>query len=1148
MRTRTACTFFCGLTAAAGAAALVLAPSSIEAQTPAPLDAPKPTPAETAFKNEIRPLLMQHCGKCHGPDEMKSGIRVDLLDAAFRDQHLGLWRDIAGQLEDEAMPPEGKPQPTAAQREKLVQWIHAGIKAAQLRSQERNGWSRRLTVPQYRNTLRDLLGLEEDLSKVLPGDGQSKDGFANDGASLQLSPMQMEYYLDIAGHALDLCMVDPAKPPVIQDFRLDFGRGIRPNPLREHLVLGAGSHLLNNADFTINEPAPAKPFPFTPLRMQREFDFIEGYAGNDTVRGMRHFSGLEHAVFACMRGTEGYPGGAAAYSMAPDALLLRPAIPSSELFGQGNTMGPMANFKISVRELPSGGLFRVKVVASRFENDGLPLNPDTDPPEGVPGIRASFKDGRAALTVPEAGVYQVDLEHRPGGEGGQLELLLDGRPYAFQAQGGKKDAKKDGKSVRRKAANEIDIDGIAAFQFDAVTVTVPGHARMINLHEFQLISGERNLAPQAEVSSSSVYSGGDQFAFKHLVDGDFDNLAHSAEEDNPWFRLAFKAPQTIDAIRIWNRAGFESRFNGAEAVFTLAGKEVHRRKLVPDEEDREDALMLVRLDKGPLSVESRQGKAPLSVILHRLPDGSREARDYEAFAHRSPQLGVRIGFRRDCGSTLTPVAPPQPVAAGKPSEFVFLGAINNYPSTAQVEKNPNYIAGMREIGVRSEYTDGRPMPRLCIHSVEFEGPYLEQWPPPPHKAIFIDSPNRNDPPRYAGEILESFMKRAYRRQPTASETALVRRVWAQRFRESGDFRASVKDALLVVLTSPQFLFISESSATPAPEPLAPHELAAKLSYFLWNTMPDARLRAAADGGTLQGSLDAEVDRMLDDPRSAQFFDAFATQWLALDKFDVVEVDRKLFPKMDRDTRAQLRREPAEFLRLLVAQNLPARNLIESDFIAANDVVAAYYGLADKSESGLAFHAIPVGKSGRGGLLTQAAILCGLSSGKESNPVKRGAWLARKIVAEPPADPPPNVPTLKEDPAAKLTLRQRLERHRNQPGCAKCHEKIDPWGVPLEEFDAVGMRKNAKGLDASSDLPDDTHVAGFEELRKYLADDRADQVAYAFMKHLATYALGRSLSYFEQDELKKQCLAMKPGGYKTRDMIHWLVKSDLFLKK
>ena len=135
-----------------------------------------------------------------------------------------------------------------------------------------------------------------------------------------------------------------------------------------------------------------------------------------------------------------------------------------------------------------------------------------------------------------------------------------------------------------------------------------------------------------------------------------------------------------------------------------------------------------------------------------------------------------------------------------------------------------------------------------------------------------------------------------------------------------------------------------------------------------------------------------------------------------------------------------------------------------------------------------------------------------------------------------------------DPAAKLTLRQRLEQHRNQPGCVKCHEKIDPWGVPFEEFDAIGMRKNPKGLDASSELPDGTQVAGFEALRTYLTGDHMDQVAYAFIKHLATYGLGRSLSFHEQDELKKQCLTLKPGGYKTRDMIHWLVKSDLFLKK
>ena len=187
--------------------------------------------------------------------------------------------------------------------------------------------------------------------------------------------------------------------------------------------------------------------------------------------------------------------------------------------------------------------------------------------------------------------------------------------------------------------------------------------------------------------------------------------------------------------------------------------------------------------------------------------------------------------------------------------------------------------------------------------------------------------------------------------------------------------------------------------------------------------------------------------MIDDPRFARFVGEFTSQWLALDKFQVLEPDRKRFPKLTRDTRAQLRQEPVQFVQYLIRNNLPVRNLIESDFVVANEVVASYYDLADRTESGFEFVAIPHGRRELGGVLAQAAIMAGLSDGRESNPVKRGAWLARRIIAEPPDDPPPNVPALKEE-TQQLSLRERLERHRNQRGCAQCHSKIDPWGIPL----------------------------------------------------------------------------------------------------
>ncbi|MDZ4798568.1 MAG: DUF1588 domain-containing protein [Bryobacteraceae bacterium] len=250
--------------------------------------------------------------------------------------------------------------------------------------------------------------------------------------------------------------------------------------------------------------------------------------------------------------------------------------------------------------------------------------------------------------------------------------------------------------------------------------------------------------------------------------------------------------------------------------------------------------------------------------------------------------------------------------------------------------------------------------------------------------------------------------------------------------------------------------------------------------------------------------------------------------------------------MTRDARTQLRQEPVEFLQYLIRNNLPVRNLIESDFVIANETVASYYDLASKPESGFDFVAIPHNRRELGGLLSQPALMAGLSDGRESNPVKRGAWLARKIVSEPPDDPPPNVPALKED-TANLTLRQRLEQHRSQAACKGCHAKIDPWGVALEEFDAGGRLKTDPA-DARSTLPDKTEVSGIGDLRRYLGQDRIDQVAFSVLKHLATYATGRTLTYSELHFLKQDAVKLRPTGYRLRDMVRYVASSKLFLEK
>ncbi len=1174
-----------------------------------------PDRVEISFEQRIEPFLKENCLLCHSADTAMSGIRLDILDGALEERHLRLWEVVRQRIGDQTMPPESAPQPNSAERQAAFDWITAALEVARSRPTPKNGNVRRLTVSQYRNTLRELLLLEDDLTDTLPPDAVSEDGFVNNTETLEFSPLQMEAYLEIAADALSRAIVNPDSKPSIQNFRVDLGRSINPDPLPNNLILGANSLLLDTADYTVTEAAPSKQFPFEPRRMRTKYRFIEGYRGNATVRGWREFDSIYHAVFACMRGSRGYPKGSP-YSTVPDGLLLRPAIPTDEIFQSGGTYGPKANFKISLRELPDYGRFRVTVTAAKYDDGLLLVSEDPVQDSARPdSVLIRDLDGPRTVTIGESGIYQVDIyeAQRQGlPEPAPAAQLSEGLAGLWPLDGdGPGQLEGDARYVDSPFGKAISLDGeddaLVIPREDSMDVgtgdfTVAAWVHPTQLRHSGLIAlggrdwtqgwyletvgnkgafGIETTGPGKESNGGVVSPEGviRNRSWQHLaavvrrgenqtrlyVNGYLvaKGTIGPADLGNPNLNLhvgripnSLQFPGQIDDVRLYRRALDDSELR----VLVEPGREFAEPPPEKPQEvtlilgDREfsssldqPAFLAVRLEAGPLRVEAvRTGVKDLTrIVLTPLAEDLEVSRQFIAFEKRQPRVGVHLGLRRDCGSTLAPVGSPQIVSGSEFARYVFEGAIRDYSSPDVEAGNVNYLAGIREIAVRSEYTDGRDMPRLLVRSVEFEGPLYETWPPRTHRNIFIDSDRKADSQPHARAILETFAARAYRRPATASETSALMAVYQQSMGSGRGFRRSITDALQVALTSPQFLFLVESSATPAPEPIDDVELASKLAYFLWNGPPDQGTLDLARGGQLRNKLDAEVTRMIGDAKFSGFAEEFASQWLSLDKFDVLEPDRDSFPSLTPFTRTHLRREPAEFLHYLVRKNMPARHLIESDIVMANEVVAAYYGLDFKTESGFEFVPIRHGRPELGGLLTQAAIMAGLSDGRESNPVKRGAWLARKIIAEPPDPPPPNVPDLTEETEG-LPLRERLEKHRNQPGCAQCHAKIDPWGVPFEEFDAGGLAMVAP-VDARSTLPDSTEISGVRDLKRYLSHDRIDRVAFSVLKHLATYANGRSLSYNELSYLQQDGLRLAGDGYRMQDMIRYVVGSKLFLE-
>lgn len=1192
----------------AGVATTFVAVQHLVAQTPAQ----SAEAVQASFTTIARPFLDKNCMGCHKGDTATAGLRVDRLSGGMEESQMETWERVYRRISKATMPPAAAHQPSAAERAQMVAWMDLAFAFARTRPAPKNGLVRRLTVAQYRNTLRQLLMLDDDVAEALPPDAVSKEGFVNNQERLELSPSQTETYFEIADRALSRVIADPKQKPTIENFRLDFGAGINKDPIRDRLILGPNSFLLEPENFTVTQLTPIKSFAFKPFAIQTKLRFVEGYLGNASVRGWREYNSIYHAVFADFRGSNGYPKGEG-WDSVPQGLLLRPAIPSENANGSEG-FGPKANFKIAVRELPADGRFRVTVTAAKYD-DGLLLDPGAvSPVQNASSVTVT--DKAPIAHIAKAGVYQVDVYHQdaetpPAADSSRLaeglvgNWNLDGPGLGWKLRG-------ETVAVATPFGTGIhfgsELDGVVVPYADNLNVgiddfTVSGWVKVGGGRTAGIISSRRENGPgwAVEVNNSGAVqlltygpegkSNGRVISDNHVMLGTWQHLTvavgrgpghariyvdgvlvgrgtigsadlgakndlligaspglESYVGDLDEFRMYRRALQPAE-IRALAAPPAELSKSSAPGPGSVAPPAPEVHLAIGDRQFtgslQQPAFLVVRLKDGDMPVIAGVGTVhrAAKVVLTPLEISDLAYRRFVAFENREPRIGLYLGFRRDCGETMLQVGTAQDVAGTRLRRYVFEGAMRNFPNPDVDSSDGNYISGIRQIGVRSEYSDSRDMPRLLIRSVAFEGPYYDQWPAPRYRNLFGTATGGD---AQARDIIRRFATRAFRRPVTADEEKSLYAVYRTSAASGRDFRDSVKDALTVTLTMPQFLFLVEKSATPAPEPLDGYELASKLSYFLWNGPPDKRLLQLAAVGTLHGQLDSEVRRMTADPKFNGFLMDFVPQWLNLDKFQVVEPDHRQFPDLTHVMRGNLMREPVEYVRYLITNNLPVRNLVASDFIVANEPVASYYGLEGMVNSGFQFVAIKPKRQDLGGVLTEAAILSGLSDGRESNPVRRGAWLARKIVAEPPPNPPPNVPPLQDD-GKGLTLRQRIEQHRSAPACASCHIRIDPWGIAFEQYDAGGRLKKTV-VDAHSTLPDGSKVADVNGLKEYLAGTRADQVAFSVLQYLTTYAAGRSLTYAELDQLKHGSRKLKEGGYRMQDMIRYVAASPMLLEK
>ena len=439
-----------------------------------------------------------------------------------------------------------------------------------------------------------------------------------------------------------------------------------------------------------------------------------------------------------------------------------------------------------------------------------------------------------------------------------------------------------------------------------------------------------------------------------------------------------------------------------------------------------------------------------------------------------------------------------------------------------------------------------------IEGLTITGPYGAVRPDaaPGHRILTCQPSSQADERSCARTILSAFVRRAYRGQATEDDLERVLASYDDG-RKSGDFEAGIEMAVWRVLASPQFIFRIESHpATVAPgaaHRVSDLELASRLSFFLWSSIPDDQLLTAAERGELREPvvLEQEVRRMLADPRSTALVQNFARQWLSLQKLQNIIPDSRRFPDFDDNLRQAMTRETELLFEHIMREDRSVLELLTADYTFVNERLARHYGIPNVL--GSRFRKVPVPDESRRGLLGQASLLTVTSFPTRTSPVVRGKWVLETLIGSPPPPPPPNVPALdvdgKDSSGAVLSIRDQMAAHRANPVCANCHARMDPLGFALEPFDAVG-RARADTIDASGTLPDGTPFEGPAGLRAGLLR-RPEIFVGTVVEKLLTYALGRGLEYYDAPAVRAVTREAAPHEYAFASLVLGVAKSVPF---
>jgi hypothetical protein len=577
------------------------------------------------------------------------------------------------------------------------------------------------------------------------------------------------------------------------------------------------------------------------------------------------------------------------------------------------------------------------------------------------------------------------------------------------------------------------------------------------------------------------------------------------------------------------------------------------------------------------------------------------------------EVPLKIDMGTDPGGTETPFRTVAQLyltnSPDEPKVFEFRGRIENHPSSVVRQGRPPNAKLVERISIRPRifYDDGTlndgrnyakerkfEMPRAVINWMEIELPVVDVWPPKHYTDILFESPLREtDEATYVRQVLERFISRAYRRPATQPEIDKFAKIFRIIRPAVESFEYAMRETLAMIMISPQFLYHTESD----PVTNEHFAMASKLSYFLWASMPNEQLLDLAAESKLDDDavIKQQVKRMLADERSHGFVEDFTMQWMSIRKMLTVPINNELYPRFlyrrlvgetsgtevpyRITVRDYMMKETIGFIGELIKMNKSVLNIVDSDFAYLNERLANHYGI--KGVKGMKMRPVPIKpEDNLGGLLTHGSVLIGNGTGTAPHPIYRAVWLREAILGDHVAPPPSEVPSLEETAGDKtdgaLSIAALLAAHRKVESCNDCHFRLDPWGVPFEDYNAIGKFQsmvpknvtrvsgfnkdkhkdlagyqayldsiNTVEVDAKARVPHGPEINGMRELKSYLLKERKNDIVENVIRRLLSYGVGRELTYrdrFGVDEIYEQAEA---NDFKMQDIIVSICLSDVF---